>query len=137
MTNYSPVYDDDPIAFEIIREPDVSPPCLRLNGEMDLRAATDLREALLNALTEGSGTILLDLEKLTFIDSTIISVLIMARKRADSANGEVRLRNLPSRIQRILSITGIESLFPIEPGSGAGDGGGGGGGDRGSSGGVG
>jgi anti-sigma B factor antagonist len=114
MTNYTPAYEDDPITFEISRIPDSSPPCLKLAGEMDLRAATDLREALLKALADGDGSVLLDLTSLSFIDSTIISVLIMARKRADTSNGQVRLRNVPGRIQRILAITGIDSLFPVD-----------------------
>jgi anti-sigma B factor antagonist len=116
MTNF-PAYEDEPVTFDIERDPDTKPPLLRLSGEMDLRAATDLREALLKALADGEGTVLLDLENLSFIDSTIISVLIMARKRADTSNGEVRLRNVPGRIQRILVITGIDSLFPVDDAS--------------------
>lgn len=112
MSSFTPAYEDDPITFEIVRERDEELPTLKLSGEMDLRAATDLREALLKALSDGGGSVLLDLSELSFIDSTIISVLIMARKRADSSSGEVRLRNVPGRIQRILAITGIDSLFP-------------------------
>ena len=111
---FTPPYEDDPVSFEITAETDGPMPVLLLAGEMDLRAATDLREALLKTLTEGNGSVLLDLGDLSFIDSTIISVLIMARKRADQSNGEVRLRNVPGRIQRILAITGIDSLFPTD-----------------------
>ncbi len=114
MTSFTPAYEDEPVMFEIVRDPDALPPLLRLSGEMDLRAAPELREALLKALADGQGSVLLDLAELSFIDSTIISVLIMARKRADTSDGEVRLRAVPGRIQRILAITGIDSLFPVD-----------------------
>jgi anti-sigma B factor antagonist len=113
MTGPDPL-GGDPLMYEIHHEQGSVPPCLRLSGEMDLRAASDLREHLLRALAEGHGNLVLDLAELSFIDSTIISVLIMARKRAVTLNGEVRLRNVPGRIQRILTITGIDSLFPTD-----------------------
>lgn len=111
---FPPSYEDDPVSFEIVAEDEGKPPLLRLVGEMDLRAAADLREALLRALSDGGGSVRLDLAGLTFIDSTIISVLIMARKRAETEGGDVILRSVPHRVARILSITGIDSLFPIE-----------------------
>ncbi|HLI43190.1 MAG TPA: STAS domain-containing protein [Acidimicrobiales bacterium] len=113
MTGPTP-FGGEPLMFEIHHEQGSVPPCLRLSGEMDLRAATDLREELLKALAEGHGNVVLDLAELSFIDSTIISVLIMARKRAGTLDGEVRLRNVPGRIQRILTITGIDSLFSTD-----------------------
>jgi anti-sigma B factor antagonist len=106
--------DDDGPSYTIDRQQGTDVPTLRLSGEMDLRAATDLREALLRAVTEGDGNVALDLSGLSFIDSTIISVLIMARKRAELSKGSVRLIDVPDRIRRIMEITGIESLFVME-----------------------
>ncbi|MGH9298571.1 MAG: STAS domain-containing protein [Acidimicrobiales bacterium] len=111
----APLAPDLPPGFSIEREEGTAIPTLRLIGEMDLRAATELREALVVALADGEGSVALELGELTFLDSTIISVLIMAKKRAETTSGEVRLLKLPRRIQRILAITGIESLFVIEP----------------------
>jgi anti-anti-sigma factor len=53
-----------------------------------------------------------DLEDLSFMDSSILNVLLMARRRArDNAN---RLRFVPSRhdqVKRILSVTGTTKMF--------------------------
>lgn len=113
MTDFTPSYEDDPVSYTIEYEPTADPPTLRLGGEMDLRAASDLREALVTALADGNGSVLLDMARLSFIDSTIISVLVMARKRADLNHGVVHLRSVPERIERILALTGIESLFAV------------------------
>lgn len=112
MSGFPPHYEDDAVAFGIVRKEGATPPLLALSGEMDLRAAAELREALLKALADGEGRVVLDMSELTFIDSTTISVLIMARKRADAAGGEVTVRGVPDRVQRIFTITGIDSLFP-------------------------
>ena len=113
MSGFSQSFDEDPLSYSIEEHDEGGRRVVRLSGEMDLRASTDLRETLLKGLTEGSGSIVLDLAELSFIDSTIISVLIMARKRADAAEGRVELQNVPARIQRILAITGIDTLFPV------------------------
>lgn len=105
---------EEPTGFSIAREDGVEPPTVRLAGELDLRAATELREELLRALGDGDGSLLLDMTELSFLDSTIISVLIMAKRRAEQAGGEVRLRNVPDRVKRVFSITGIDELFPTE-----------------------
>lgn len=105
---------EEPVAYAITWRPESGVPALYLSGELDLRAATELREELLRALGEGSGSVILDMGELAFLDSTIISVLIMAKKRAETAGGEVRLRRVPDRVRRVFSITGIDSLFQIE-----------------------
>lgn len=109
-----PFRDEATSAYSIVREDADDCPLLRLGGDMDLEAAADLREALLRALSEGDGEVALDLSDLSFLDSTIISVLIMAKRRADLSGGSVRLRQVPERTLRVLAITGIDSLFVIE-----------------------
>ena len=113
MTGLLPPYEDEPPGYAIEYAADADPPRIRLAGEMDLRAASDLREALLTALSDGGGSVLLDMAGLSFIDSTIISVLVMARKRADLNHGVVYLTSVPERIGRILALTGIDSLFAL------------------------
>jgi anti-sigma B factor antagonist len=105
---------EEPIGFSIAREDGDHPPTVRLEGELDLRAATELREEILRALSDGGGSVRLDMTRLSFLDSTIISVLIMAKRRAEQAGGEVTLRNVPARVKRVFSITGIDELFPTE-----------------------
>ncbi len=105
---------EEPVGYSIRRRDGADPPELALEGELDLRAASELREALLEALSESGGHVALDMTALSFLDSTIISVLIMAKKRAEAAGGEVRLRNVSDRVKRTFSITGITELFSIE-----------------------
>jgi anti-sigma B factor antagonist len=87
---------------------------LRLRGEFDLRAAPDLREAIVEALDAGgaSGPLLVDMAGLDFLDSTIISVLLAGVKRAKEAGRDLRLAGLAPQVARILGVTGIDSVLP-------------------------
>jgi anti-sigma B factor antagonist len=90
---------------------------IRLSGELDLANASSLEAALERALGgpdgDGGGEIVVDMEHLTFIDSTGIAVLI----RALGHDGEAgRLRFVPSKglaVQRVLRVTGLEGRLPF------------------------
>lgn len=111
-------------------------PVLRLTGEFDLRAAPELREALLGLLAPGGGApggddagaegssadrpgpagvsppvVLLEMSGLEFLDSTIISVLLMARHRAVAAGGSLRLTGVTPQVARVLDVTGIDGVL--------------------------
>jgi anti-sigma B factor antagonist len=90
---------------------------IRLSGELDLANAASLETELDRVLGDGGGEIVVDLEELSFIDSTGIALLINAISR-DGDNG--RLRFVPSKglaVQRVLRATGLEERLPFVDGS--------------------
>lgn len=79
---------------------------LALEGELDLANADTLEMTLHEALNRGDEVVV-DLTKLEFLDSTGISMLVMALR---SPNAE-RLSFLPSQspeVGRLLSLTGMD-----------------------------
>jgi len=50
----------------------------------------------------------------TFIDSTGLSVLITALKRARSLGGDVRLRAPSHQVFKVLELTRLHQVFEIE-----------------------
>ncbi|MEW1994922.1 STAS domain-containing protein [Streptomyces coelicoflavus] len=88
-------------------------PVLELIGELDHHTAREVR-AVLPGLTPSPGQqLVLDLGGLTFCDSTGISVLIAARNHAQGANATVVLAAVPSHLDRILRIVGLDQVFAI------------------------
>ena len=85
-----------------------------LEGELDLATAPQLRERLVVLAEENDPDIVLDLTHLSFIDSTGLSVLVMALNRSRAAGGSIMLRNPSASVMRILEITGLVSVFAIE-----------------------
>jgi anti-sigma B factor antagonist len=84
-------------------------------GEVDVATAPSLRDRLDEALAEGPPLLVVDLLKVTFIDSTALGVLITARQQAETAGTGLRLVIAESRIIKIFEITGLTELFSIRP----------------------
>jgi anti-sigma B factor antagonist len=84
-----------------------------VEGELDLATAPQLRDHLVE-LSEERVEVILDLTRLQFIDSTGLSVLVMAFNRARAAGGSLVLRHPSQSVLRILEITGLVSVFTIE-----------------------
>lgn len=84
---------------------------LQLEGELDVAAAPQLREAVTGLIADGTANLTFDCSRLEFIDSTGLGVLIGARARALAANGSVVLDGVTPALQRLLVVTGIDGLF--------------------------
>ena len=87
---------------------------ISMRGEGDLYTAPDLQRALDEALVAGTNEIVVDLAAATFIDSTILGILMGASKRARSRRGEVVLVCDDRRILRVFEVTGLRSMFRFE-----------------------
>lgn len=95
-------------AFEV-NERELRPGCreIRVEGELDLAVADELREALDRALAE-SSEVLIRLEACDFIDSTGIAVLVQAHQRAvKEGKRAVAVCVASSQVFRVLSVTGL------------------------------
>jgi anti-anti-sigma factor len=84
---------------------------LRLAGELDVASAPSLRDEVVRLISEGRTSMAFDCSELAFVDSTGLGVLIGARARCLAANGGVSLIGVKPALQRLLAVTGIESLF--------------------------
>lgn len=84
---------------------------LRIVGELDVSSAPALRDEVVRLISEGRTTLVFDCGALEFVDSTGLGVLIGARARCLAANGSVSLSGVKPALHRLLTVTGIESLF--------------------------
>ena len=81
-------------------------------AEIDMRNAGSLREALL-AAAAGHESVVVDMSGTEFCDSTGLSVLVEAKKRADADGHRLRLVVRAAALQRILLVTGFGRMFQI------------------------
>ena len=82
-------------------------------GEIEMHSAPTLREEL-HRVCEGEGTkcVVVDLTRVSFIDSTGLGVLIGGLKRARE-NGSLSLVCPHARVRRVFEITGLTAVFPM------------------------
>jgi anti-sigma B factor antagonist len=84
-----------------------------LYGEVDLHVAPELRDRLTNAIEEGTQYVVLDLSRVTFMDSMALGVLLGALKRLRPREGELRLVVPSSDLRRIFEITLLDQVFTL------------------------
>jgi anti-sigma B factor antagonist len=79
---------------------------LRVGGELDVAARTSIEPTLMAAI-ESAGSIIIDLEELTFCDSSGLATLIAACDRAAAKGASFAIRNAPPSMLRLLEITNL------------------------------
>jgi anti-sigma B factor antagonist len=81
---------------------------LRVAGQLDLATADDLADRLRDVLDARTGSIVLDLSGVDFIDSSGLSVLLGA---VDRHPGRIRLGPASRRVDRLLEVSGTRPMF--------------------------
>ncbi|HUT14772.1 MAG TPA: STAS domain-containing protein [Anaerolineae bacterium] len=87
---------------------------ITISGRVDSNAAARLEDAL-KACTEAERyCIVIDMHGLEYISSRGLRALVTALKETQEWNrGDLRLCNVPPRIQSVLDLTGFTPLFKI------------------------
>lgn len=88
-------------------------PLLEVSGEVDLGTLPQLQRALQRALTRNGNQIILDLRKVTFIDSSGVGALISAKKTLLSKRGELHLICGDDHIRRKLGIMRLANIMRL------------------------
>lgn len=86
---------------------------IEVSGEVDVYTAPKLREELVELADAGHHDIVVDMEKVEFLDSTGLGVLVGGLKRVRAHEGSLRLVCTQERILKIFRITGLTKVFPI------------------------
>ena len=86
---------------------------ITLAGELDLASAPVLHESLLEAASGGAETIKIDIQRLTYIDSVGLGVLVSAHKRLQSNGGSLVISGPTARVMRVLAVSGLTRYFTI------------------------
>ena len=76
-------------------------------------SATALREGLRDLTVQGHKKIVLNLANTSFLDSTALGVLVSAFATASSAGGQIKLCNLGKRVNDLLLVTKLYTVFEV------------------------
>jgi anti-sigma B factor antagonist len=87
---------------------------LQLKGQFIGGEETDkLREALTQAAQQNKNKLIINLEKVTYLNSTALGVLISAHANFVKRGGKIILCNVSKSIENIFVITKLTLVFPI------------------------
>jgi anti-anti-sigma factor len=85
-----------------------------VTGNVDLLASDHLRRALATAVRR-SADVTVDSPGVTFIDSSGLSALLDAHRRAHDAGRAMTLRHPTAMLRRLLEVTRLDTLLVLEP----------------------
>ena len=84
-----------------------------VRGEIDMYTAPRLRELLIDLVSEGHYQLVVNLDKVGFLDSTGLGVLVGGLRRVRAHDGSLDLVCTQQRILKIFRITGLTEVFGI------------------------
>jgi anti-sigma B factor antagonist len=101
--------------FDISEETGDGVSIVSAKGEIDIATAPALREQLEAAIDRRPDLVVVDLQGVSFMDSTALGVLVGALKRSREADGTMRIVVADARVLKVFEITGLTEVFSIFP----------------------
>jgi anti-sigma B factor antagonist len=85
---------------------------LKVFGELDVATRASIEPALMTAI-DSAGPIVMDLEGLTFCDSSGLATLIAAHERATARGASFAVRNAPPSVRRLFEIANLGDTIAL------------------------
>jgi anti-sigma B factor antagonist len=86
---------------------------IEVGGEIDVYTAPKLRDKITELVGNGNYNLVIDREKVDFLDSTGLGVLVGGLKKVRAHDGSMRLICNQERLLKIFRITGLAKVFAI------------------------
>jgi anti-sigma B factor antagonist len=82
------------------------------SGRLDVEGAPVLTAAIGEALRQGPPRLVIDMEAVSFVDSTGLGSVIAALKQVRSSQGQLRLAAPNQQARVVLELTTLDRVFP-------------------------
>jgi len=82
-------------------------------GDIDINTSPQAKKMFDKVLKDKSGKVLINLQKVEYIDSSGLATLVEILKNIKSYGGKLKLSNLSSKVKSLFEITKLEKLFDI------------------------
>ncbi|MEK1839752.1 STAS domain-containing protein [Pseudomonas sp. NPDC089918] len=92
--------------------PDGKKLTISIEGRFDFGRHQEFRESY-EGLNSTPESIVVDLKKATYLDSSALGMLLLLRDHAGGDNSDIRVVNSSSDVKKILAISNFDKLFDI------------------------
>jgi anti-sigma B factor antagonist len=101
------------MSMQVTRETSGETTVLTLSGSVDIYTSPELRGELKVALEKEAPRILVDMGKVSFVDSSGLATLIEALQRMKVYGGKLRLCSLSANVLGVFQLANLDSIFEI------------------------
>ena len=98
-----------------LQRPSAQVAVVELAGEVDIYSSPQFADALRLGIDGGATRVVVDLAKVTFIDSTALGVVVGGIKRLRALRGTLDVVCEEENLKRIFEITGLNTILGIYP----------------------
>jgi anti-sigma B factor antagonist len=95
--------------------PAARPKVISLEGEIDLHVSPRIAATLTTAVKEKPRNLIVDLARVSYIDSSGLAVLIEAMQSVEKYGGKFALAGLQENVKPIFEIARLDQVFRIFP----------------------
>lgn len=85
---------------------------VRVQGEIDSSTSAELKSALESAIYRGCVNIVVDLEKVSYADSSALSLIVVMNQLLEPKGGRLVLAGASRNVSRILELSGLVGAAP-------------------------
>ena len=86
---------------------------VEISGKLDSLSSGDASDRIVSIVQGGHKRVLLNLEKLEFLTSAGMRVILLGAKLLQQNRGELKICNPRSEVRELLEISGFDSLIKI------------------------
>jgi anti-sigma B factor antagonist len=86
---------------------------VELEGRLDTNTAPDAEQALVELVESGAAKVLLNFEKLDFVSSAGLRVVLATAKKMKASGGQLQVCSLNEIVAEVFEISGFAMLFKI------------------------
>ncbi len=86
---------------------------LAFEGRLDTQTSPDAQQQLTRLIEEGETKILVNFEKLNYISSAGLRVLLVVAKQLKTIDGELRVCGLNEVVKEVFDISRFDLILPI------------------------
>ena len=97
-----------------VQQSDVGP-VLAVYGEIDVYTAPMFKQAVVGLVTEGIKHVFIDMNGVTYMDSSGFGALLGATKRLRPGGGALHLVGAKPTVERMLHLTRLDTVIDMHP----------------------
>ena len=86
-----------------------------VSGRIDGSNAAAFEETIRTVIEDGDRAVIMDLEKLSYISSAGLRVLLMIAKNLSARDAKLVLCAMSDQIREVMEISGFDKIIPVHP----------------------